>query len=182
MAQTASVVHPNPSLRQAGRRPLLWWLACCCLGLLSTTLAAELPPGTVVGKDNAALVEARVSPGVLWCVLHGMRIQTVPYKRIEWNQAYREATQRYASQVQLAPDGRSLVGHVAGLPFPHLDPNEMPFNPSITMVDMQLNHATRWGLPSPKVTGEQGWYFNQGEKTGLAEDFFTLGHLTASVR
>jgi len=59
-------------------------------------------------------------------------------------------------------------------------PDEMPFAPSISMVDMQLNHATRTALPSPKFPGEQGWYFNQGEKAGLSEEFFTIAHLIES--
>jgi len=42
---------------------------------------------------------------------------------------------------------------------------------------MQLKHATRAALPSPKYAGEQGWYYNQGEKTGLTEEFFTIAHL-----
>ncbi|HUI26285.1 MAG TPA: DUF1329 domain-containing protein, partial [Candidatus Kryptonia bacterium] len=57
--------------------------------------------------------------------------------------------------------------------------DEMPFNPSITMVDMQLNHATRTALPSARYPGEEGWYYNQGEKTGLTEDFFSIAHLTS---
>ncbi len=56
-------------------------------------------------------------------------------------------------------------------------PDEMPFNPSITMVDLQLRHATRAALPSAKYPGEAGWYFNQGDKSGITEEFFTVAHL-----
>ena len=56
-------------------------------------------------------------------------------------------------------------------------PDEMPFNHSISMVDVQLEHATRAALPSPAFPGEQGWYFNQGANTGLTEEFFTIAHL-----
>jgi hypothetical protein len=55
--------------------------------------------------------------------------------------------------------------------------DEMPFNHSVSMVDVQLEHATRVALPSATFPGEQGWYFNQGEKTGLSEKFFTIAHL-----
>jgi hypothetical protein len=55
--------------------------------------------------------------------------------------------------------------------------DEMPFLHSITMADMQLSHATRAALPSSKYENEEGWYFNQGEKTGLTEEFFTIAHL-----
>ena len=53
----------------------------------------------------------------------------------------------------------------------------MPFAGSVSMIDVQLNHATRTALPSGKFPGEQGWYFNQGEATGLTEEFFTIAHL-----
>jgi hypothetical protein len=59
-------------------------------------------------------------------------------------------------------------------------PDEMPFTHSITMVDMQLSHATRAALPSSKYPGAQGWYFKQGEATGLTEEFFTIAHLIES--
>ena len=36
--------------------------------------------------------------------------------------------------------------------------DEMPFAPAIVMVDMQLEHATKASLPSPRFPGEQGWY------------------------
>ena len=53
-----------------------------------------------------------------------MNLKIIPYKKIEWNQAYKEATEKYAGQTQLAPDGRSIQGHVQGLPFPNLDMND----------------------------------------------------------
>jgi len=62
-------------------------------------------------------------------------------------------------------------------------PDEMPFNPSITMVDMQLSHATKAALPSSKYPGQAGWYFDQGAKSGTSEDFFTVASIAkASVR
>jgi hypothetical protein len=60
--------------------------------------------------------------------------------------------------------------------------DEMPYLPSIVMVDMQLQHATKAALPSHKFPGEEGWYFNLGEKSGTTEDFFTIAHLIESGR
>ena len=34
------------------------------------------------------------------------------------------------------------------------------------MVDMQLEHATKASLPSPRFPGEQGWYCHQGREVG----------------
>jgi hypothetical protein len=56
-------------------------------------------------------------------------------------------------------------------------PDEMVFTPAIVMVDMQLDHATRAALPSHRYAGEQGWYFNQGEKSGVEPEWFTVAAL-----
>jgi Protein of unknown function (DUF1329) len=53
-------------------------------------------------------------------------------------------------------------------------PDEMGFVPAIVMVDLQLEHATRASLPSPRFPGEQGWYFDQGEKSGTVPEWFTV--------
>jgi hypothetical protein len=58
--------------------------------------------------------------------------------------------------------------------------DEMGFAPGIVMVDMQLEHATKASLPSPRFPGEQGWYFNQGEKSGITDDWFTVSALVNS--
>ena len=60
--------------------------------------------------------------------------------------------------------------------------DEMPFAPAIVMVDLQLEHATKASLPSPRFPGEQGWYFHQGEKAGMTDDWFTVAALVAAGR
>ena len=62
-----------------------------------------------------------------------------------------------------------------GAPEPY--PDERPFQPAIIMVDMQLEHATKAALPSHRYPGEQGWYFNHGEKYGVDPDWFTVAAL-----
>jgi hypothetical protein len=59
---------------------------------------------------------------------------------------------------------------------------ERAFLPAIVMVDMQLQHATRASLPSTRFPGEEGWYFDLGEKSGTTEDFFTIANLIESGR
>jgi Protein of unknown function (DUF1329) len=58
--------------------------------------------------------------------------------------------------------------------------DEMGFVPSIVMVDVQLQHATRAALPSQKVKGAEGWFFNMGAKSGVTEDWFQIAHLIES--
>ena len=56
---------------------------------------------------------------------------------------------------------------------------ERNFFPSITMIDMQLEHATYCSLPSSRFPGEQGWYVNVGDKEGTVEAQFELSAIIA---
>ena len=51
-------------------------------------------------------------------------VKIVPTERIDWPPPYKEATEKYSSQVRLSDDHRSLIGYVAGQPFPLLDAND----------------------------------------------------------
>jgi hypothetical protein len=86
--------------------------------------AAEVKPGDFINWQNADKVKDIVSPGVYWRVQHGMTFKIVPTERIDWPPPYKDATEKYSSQVRLSDDRRSLVGFVAGQPFPLLDPND----------------------------------------------------------
>ena len=59
---------------------------------------------------------------------------------------------------------------------------EVAYRPSITMVDLQLEHATYCALPSTAFPGEQGWYINLGAKEGAVEEFFDLNTLLSGGR
>ncbi len=59
---------------------------------------------------------------------------------------------------------------------------EVTYNPSITMVDMQLEHATFCSLPSNRFPGEQGWYVNLGDQEGTTEDYFELRAIISAGR
>jgi len=83
---------------------------------------ADVKPGDVIGKDNVNVVEDLVSPGIVWCIRHGLPMHIVEPKPVEWPKAYKEATEKYSSQVKLGSDGLKLENYVAGLPFPRLDP------------------------------------------------------------
>ena len=97
------------------------------LTLVAARTHADVQPGDEITKANLDKAKDLISPGVQWCVNRGEKLKIVPYKKIEWNKAYREATEKYSAQVKLAADGRSLEGHVAGLPFPKLDPKDPQF-------------------------------------------------------
>jgi hypothetical protein len=83
--------------------------------------AADVMPGDVITRANAAQVKDLVSPGLSWCVEHGLRMTIGVASSVPWPPAYRDATEKYAAQVRLSDDGLHLEGYVAGAPFPHLD-------------------------------------------------------------
>lgn len=85
---------------------------------------AEVVPGDVINKGNAEKVKDLVSPAIFWCLQHGMEMKIIAPKPVGWPKAYREATEKFSSQVKLAPDGLTLSGHVAGAPFPQIDPSD----------------------------------------------------------
>jgi hypothetical protein len=111
-------------MTQAARRVCIAVLGASVGALLALSAYADVQPGDVITKDNLDKALDLISPGVQWCVSHGMTMKIVPYKKIEWDKMFKEATEKYSAQVKLAPDGRSLVDYVAGMPFPTIDPND----------------------------------------------------------
>jgi Protein of unknown function (DUF1329) len=85
---------------------------------------AEVQPGDHITPANAEKVKNLVSPGVYYMVQRGMEMDVVPTEHVFWPPPYRDATEKYSSQVRLSTDRRTLVGYVAGQPFPLLDPND----------------------------------------------------------
>jgi hypothetical protein len=92
--------------------------------LIVASANATVKAGDVISPQNAAQVKDLVSPGVFYSVTHGMRIEVVPTERVDWPPPYREATEKYSAQVRLTNDHRSIIGYVAGQPFPLIDPND----------------------------------------------------------
>ncbi len=99
-------------------------LVLSALGLLSGPSYAQVKPGDMIGADNAAKVKDIVSPGVYYKVAHGMQLKITPTQRVDWPPPYKDATEKYSAQVRLSNDHKSIVGYVAGQPFPLIDPND----------------------------------------------------------
>lgn len=51
---------------------------------------------------------------------------------------------------------------------------DVPFEPSVTMIDVQRPGATFCEMPGRNHPDEQGWYVNAGEKEGTTEGVFQL--------
>lgn len=97
--------------------------ALCLMPVSAFPVRADVSPGDVVTAANLEQAKDLISPGLQWCVQHGMTLSVVETRAIEWPKLYKEATEKYAGQVSLSSDGQ-LENYVAGLPFPDLDPND----------------------------------------------------------
>jgi hypothetical protein len=100
-------------------------VAVGAVALLACAAAyADVKPGDVITKGNAASAKDLMSPGVEWCVLHGMTMKIVAPREVKLPKRYVEATEKYSGQVKLASNGLRLENHVAGMPFPNIDVND----------------------------------------------------------
>ena len=108
------------------------WMKTACAVMVawavSFTVAgwatADVQPGDTVTKENMDKAAELLTPAMKWYVEHGMPMKVIPYKKIEWPRLYREATEKYAGQVKISPDGRDIFNYVAGAPFPNIDAND----------------------------------------------------------
>src|SRR5271155_2248044 len=96
------------------------WLAL----LSATPVAAQVKPGDVISPENATKVKDLTTQGVYYMVTKGMQLHITPTQRVDWPPPYKDATEKYSAQVRLTQDHRSLIGYVAGQPFPLIDSND----------------------------------------------------------
>jgi len=106
-----------------------WWLvlasaATFALAILPTAVRADVAPGDKITDQNIDKVKDLISPGMEWVIKHGWPLTITETKRIEFPQAYKEATEKYSGQVKLTADGLNVLNYVAGLPFPNVDPKD----------------------------------------------------------
>jgi hypothetical protein len=99
-------------------------IALLTLAAMSLPGEAGVKPGDFITPDNASRVKDLVAPGVYYKVQHGMTMKIVPTLRVDWPPPYKDATEKYSSQVQLSKDHRTVLGYVAGQPFPLIDAND----------------------------------------------------------
>jgi len=107
-----------------------------------------VPAGTVVDKSNLSQYSQYLSPGLIWIVEHGVKLPVAEYKQVDFPPPFKEATEKYSAQVELAPDGTHKINHVAGMPFPKVDPNDpnaaikhmFNFDAAIAVDDLDLRN------------------------------------------
>jgi hypothetical protein len=136
--------------------------------------AADVAVGERITAENVANVKDLISPGLEWCIERGFPLTIGETKRIEWPKAYREATEKYASQVKLARDGLRLENYVAGQPFPNADPKDPQY-----AVKLMWNYEYKFNptddLDLRNFDADTGAIANHGPLT--VERHFLLDHL-----
>jgi hypothetical protein len=107
------------------RQSRLVTAALAAIFALPLIASAEMPPpGTVITKDNMEKYKDVMFPTLEYFVRNGMVIPVGEYRKYEWPPKYKEATEKYSSQVKLSQDGRDIENYVAGAPFPNVDAND----------------------------------------------------------
>ena len=105
-------------------RQSIFFIPILLLGFFSPHSHADVHLGDVITQENVAQAEALLTPSTRWMVERGMHMTIIANKKISWPRAYREATDKYATQVKLAADGGQIFDYVAGCPFPQIDPQD----------------------------------------------------------
>ena len=160
------------------RTALVARTALALVALLSARPAfADVAPGDKINAANADKVKDLLSPGMEWCVKHGMPLTIVEPKPIAMPVAYKDATEKFSAQVKLAPDGLKLENYVAGKPFPVLDPNDKQLATKI-----MWNYEYRWVVTddadSRNFDADTGPVFG-GETPMAIERHFIIEHVRA---
>ena len=59
------------------------WMIAAALLLCSAATSRAVSPGDTFNASNVSQIQDMISPGVKWCVEHGMPITVGEYKKIE---------------------------------------------------------------------------------------------------
>jgi hypothetical protein len=127
----------------------LFCLAAVAAVLTAGGAAAEVPPvGTVVDRSNLAQYRDALGPGLEWIVDRGVSLPVIAPKDVTYGRHFDAATEKYSGQVEIAEDCTHIVNHVAGLPFPTVDPSGscvaarhmFNFNAAIAVDDLDLRN------------------------------------------
>lgn len=100
--------------------------------LYGTALAKEIPPGTVLSKDNLAAMEKDTFQGIpvgrlltdsqrMWITNYNLKMKLGKTTNIKVDSAYLEATKKNAGQAKFDPAKKTVSNYKAGIPFPSVD-------------------------------------------------------------
>ncbi len=103
--------------------------------LCGTALAKEIPPGTVLSKDNLAAMEKDTFQGIpvaklltdsqrMWIKDYNLKMKLGKTTDLKVDPAYLEATKKNSGQAKLDSATKTVSNYKAGIPFPHVDAND----------------------------------------------------------
>lgn len=113
--------------------------------------AREPAAGMVIDASNADLYARFIPAAAMFAIKHGFKLDVVPTARIDWPEAYKQATERYSHQVSL--DANDVIqNYVAGAPFPSVEGSD-------SKAAIKISYDWRWGpfvfddysLSQPKI-------------------------------
>ena len=148
--------------------------AALLVSIVSATAHADVSVGDRIGPDNVDKVKDLVSPGMEWCIKRGWPMTISETKKIEWPQAYKEATEKFSGQVKLTNNGADLANYVAGLPFPNVDAKD-PQAALKIMWNYTYGFVTTDDLDIRNFDADTGTIADKGAMT--VERHFLLDHL-----
>jgi hypothetical protein len=82
-----------------------------------SSAAAQLTPGTSINASNAARYAQYLPAALQTAIRHGFTVRIVPTTRVDWSKGFKDATEKYFTQVGLDKDGY-ITNYTAGMPFP----------------------------------------------------------------
>jgi len=120
------VWSPPASTQVTGRRIVALFTLALLVGQpgLAAGETGTLRPGSVINSDNVAQYGEVLGPAMRWVIQRGYDVHVSATRSIAHPPAFSEATRRYSSGVELAPDRTHVINHVAGLPFPAIDTDD----------------------------------------------------------
>jgi hypothetical protein len=103
---------------------LFWIVALFSPPTTPTSLAADPQVGDKITKVNMDEYDAYLPPSVRNMLELGMTIEVSATESCPWPELFIDATEKYASQVELSEDSLALHNYIAGMPFPTIDAND----------------------------------------------------------
>ena len=116
-------------LRTFGRTAGIIALAAAFCG---NAMAKEVPPGTVLSKDNLAALEKDTFQGIpigklltdsqrMWITSYNLKMKLGKTTNLKVDPAYLEATKKNAGSAKFDPVKKTVSNYKAGIPFPNVD-------------------------------------------------------------
>jgi len=152
---------------------------------ISTTDLPEV--GTVLDGRSVERWSHLLTPSMRWSLYRGARIEVSESRPLVMEPWRVEATEKYHAQVRLSEDGKSLLNHVAGIPFPLVtesDPDAAlkliyNFENRIVIDDLE---ARNFGCETASLNPESGLRVERAGRFGALRRLYYSGRLVVDPK